>query len=55
MAMTVAVAVIMIMIVGMRMAFGTVFVRVIELVDLHVAGHHEDAAVHAHHVDRRSI
>jgi len=45
----------MIVIVGMRMAVGTVFVRVIELVDFHVAGHHEDAAVHAHHVDGRSI
>jgi hypothetical protein len=53
--MTMAMTVAVIMIVGMRMAVGTVFMRVVELVDFHVAGHHEDAAVHAHHIDRRAI
>ena len=52
---TVVVIVAVVVIVGMRMAFGTVFVRVVELVDFHVAGHHEDTSVHAHHVDGRSI
>jgi hypothetical protein len=45
----------MIVVVGMRIAVRTVLVRVVELVDFHVAGHHENAAVHAHDVDRRSI
>lgn len=30
-------------------------VRVIELVDFDIARHHEDAAIHAHHVDRRAV
>ena len=32
-----------------------VFVFVIVLFDFDVAGHHEDAAVYAHHVDRGTM
>jgi hypothetical protein len=47
------VAVLMAMVVIVRMfAF---LVRVIELLDLHIARHHEDPAIDPHDVDRLSI
>ena len=39
----------------MLVAVVAFFVRVIELLDFDIARHHENAAVHAHDVDRRAI
>jgi hypothetical protein len=52
-AMTVAMIVVMLMVVLVTLV--AFFVRVVKLVDLDTARHHEDASVHAHHVDRRAV